>query len=259
MLAQFNQHHNQAMTLIEIVIVVALLAGVMIYAVPSMLKPEDHLSFFRQFQTEIKSAFDTTVLTATPHRLVIQPTKNSIHLESIPTNEAQTFSLASLKAHHAAAGLSTNDTLLARQDQFREWTETAPLEVNDHDNDRVIAPRSPLLGAKKFLIGPTWQPVEGYGHEPFKWSTNLRLAQYYVEHLTELVALNYDRRSEPTPIFLHFLPQGYVEKSALIFRDIDDPEQPPYVLIIHPHQGIATLSAEAEDALTYVTSSQTSF
>lgn len=246
----FHQSHR-AMTLVEIIIVVALLAGVMAYAIPSMLKPQDHSGFFRQFQAEIKSAFDTAVLTSSPLRLVIQPAKAAVHLESVPHEEAAGFSLASLWLDESQS--SQVDRRRARAEQFSRWTADLPHEVRDHFKDRIIAPRSPLLDAKHLLIGPEWQPVQSYGHEPFQWSPQLRLRQYYIEHLATPVSIA-DEVGEHGPIHLHFLPQGYVEKATFVFREDAAPERPPYVVVVHPHQGIATLTAELEAALIYTAS-----
>ena len=238
------------MTLVEIIIVVALLAGVMAYAIPSMLKPEDHSGFFRQFQAEIKSAFDTAVLTSVPLRLVIQPAQAAVHLESVPPEQAAGFSLAGLWLDESSSQLNHAERRRARQEQFSRWTADQPHEVRDHQNDQIIPPRSPLLDAKNLLIGPEWQPVQSYGHEPFRWSSQLRLRQYYVEHLARMVAID-GEVEEHGPIYLHFLPQGYVEKATFVFGEDAAPERPPYVVVVHPHQGTATLTAELETALIY--------
>lgn len=242
-----SSSHEQAMTLIEVILVVALLAGLMSYVVPTMFAPQDHSGFLRAFSAEVKSAYDTTVLTATFHRLVIHPHKRTIHLESIPPSSAAM--MISSEDNHSPD---------ERQRRFDTWSEEAPSEVIDHQKDRVIPPRSPLLYARQRLIGPIWQKVEGFGHEPLSWSSDLILSQYFVEHTKNLISLNQgsDQNLPDLEIFIHFYPRGYVERAAFIFRDQEDTRQPPYVVIIDAHQGVAEISTREEDVAQVVSESQ---
>lgn len=237
-------HQRDAMTLLEVIIVIALLAGLMSYAVPSLFREDDHSFFFRQLQMEVKSAFDTSVLTSTPHRLVINIAKRSVHLETIAAPSPQ------VPTSYAVAPLS-QENRKEMEVRVERWLEDAPKEVKDFEKDRVIPASSPLIKAKDRLVGAAWKKVEGFGHEPFRWSKDLYLSLFYVEHMTEQVSLDEGRGGlDKQPIYIHFFPHGYVEKATLVYKELEA-DRPPYVINVLSRQGVAQLSSRQEDAQMY--------
>lgn len=234
------------MTLLEVIIVIALLAGLMSYAVPSLFREDDHSFFFRQLQMEIKSAFDTSVLTSTPHRLVIDITGRSVHLETIATPLSQ-----KVPTSYASVSPLSQEDRKAMEGRVERWLEDGPKEVKDFEKDRVIPASSPLIKAKDKLVGVAWEKVEGFGHEPFRWSKDLYLSIFYVEHMVEQISLEEGRGGRDNqPIYIHFFPHGYVEKATLVFKELEA-DSPPYVINILSRQGVAQLSSREEDAQMY--------
>ncbi|MCY4381026.1 MAG: hypothetical protein OXC40_05615 [Proteobacteria bacterium] len=239
---------DHAMTLLEVVLVTVLLAGMLTYAVPMLLPATDQAPFMSQVQSEIKSAYDTAVLTGVPHRLVFDFSKRSIHLERITAySPLERFILPSF----AADGLTLDQAKREKEENYEKWLQFGKVEVVDYERDRVIPPVSPLNRAKAQLVGHRWDQVSGYGHAPLRWSSEVYVSRYYIEHMSgERVRTVVDQKGASELAYLHFLPKGYVERAYIVFRElvgsrIDD-NRPPYVITTLPYEGVSLLTSTEE-------------
>ena len=237
--------HTKGLTLFEVILVVALLAGTMIYALPTLTSGNDHSATLSSIQTEVKSTFDSAVLTGLPHRLVFDLKKKRVYGERL--------------AYSSAAMILRRDDNQEKEAErreeyeasFEEYRELARDEVSDLAQNRTLPASSPVLLAYKALLGPPWQSLQDFDHQIITLGHSLTLTRYQTErHEAEQNVLT---EEEPPSISLYFFPQGYVEQAYFVFRELGDDgslleDLPPYILTIKSYEGVAELSARIEDA-----------
>ena len=236
---------SQALTLFEVILVVALLAGTMIYALPTMLSGTDHSATIRSFQAEVKSAFDSAVLTGLPHRLVFDLKQKRIFLQKLA------YGAPSMILHRDEDPLQEAQRKEEHSSAFEEYRDLSRDEVSDLQHQRTYPASSPVLLAYKNLLGPPWQELQEFDHQVLLLGEGITITRYRTERHEEEQIL---QQQEPPPAFsLYFLPQGYVEQAYFVFQELANDgsvleDLPPYIITIKAHQGVAVLSSQPEDA-----------
>lgn len=245
-LENYELQSDQALTLLEVILVIALLAGVMVYAIPNILVEDDHSATFNALRAEIKSAYDSAVLSGFTHRIVFDLEKKTIFLERNTQIGDISHQILSSDIEH----LSEQERDAAHQEKIASLKEIAKLagdEVSDFEQNRTIPPTSPLIQAQQNLLGYSWDKVDDFGHTTIDLS-GLSITRYRVEHLGEEI-IHSDQAA--SIIYLYVFPQGYVEKAYFVwFEDYNDTiieDRPPYIIATLPYQGVALLSTSLED------------
>lgn len=245
---------SEGLTLFEVIIVIALLMGTMIYALPTLVSSTDHSGTMRALQTEIKSAFDSAVLTGLPHRLVFDLNAAQIYVERLAAGPGD--STSSTGFHRDSDPVAEKQRRDQLEQSFEIYRELSRGEVSDFDNDRKLPPTSPLLRAYDQLLGAPWEKTSHLSHQPISFGEGITVTRYRTERNEAehfITPPSSDSEANIPPISLYFYPRGYAEKAYFVFRERGDDgavldDTPPYVLVIRPFEGVADLSSRAEDA-----------
>ena len=245
---------NQAMTLLEVIIVIALIAATMVYVMPNLAINNNTTSTINMIKSEIKSVFDSTVLSGVPHRMGFYVRQRLITIEKIVDYDPT----VGFFVRHTEMDQSLEKEKQIRQEKLEKLVnsvkDSSRPEVSDVENDRIIQPESPLLLAKSFLVPQIWHRVDEFGHKSIKYDERLVITKFYVEHLQrELTLDDFDDQSDDSVFYLYFYPRGYVQKSYIVFRELDDDLQimqdlSPMIIITNPYQGTTSLSSDEQDA-----------
>jgi type II secretory pathway pseudopilin PulG len=233
-------NNRSGLTILEIIIVIALMAGIMVYALPQINNAaNDYITKVNLFSASVKNAFDTSVLTRRPYRLALDLKTGEYWLET--TNDVNT----KYSTDTTGRDLS-GEELKARREQFdaefEEYVELAGSPVTDPDSDTPILPDSPVVKAKNKLKLPIWTVVES-----LEWQTRSigpDLAFYIVQAEHHLDPINAFEEEEGAIAHIYFSPSGYVEKAFVIIRPITSDgspveEEEPFTIETKPFEGIA--------------------
>lgn len=230
--------NEKAFTLLEIIIVIAIIAASYVYVAPNLnINIETEIAdSISQLNTDVRAAFDTTVLTNKVHRLVFHLKDGSYWLEY---TDSRDFFIGQKEQD-----TDDKETLEDRQrifdDDFQKYMDLAGEEIQDPDSDNPIPPVSPLLKAKKKLMAPTWNKVDTLEWSRRKLTESLLITSIHIEHHERPVTLEED---EENPIaFLYMFPQGFMEKAVFrIYRRLEglQPDQSfePYTILTRPFLG----------------------
>lgn len=240
-LKQQSRHfQNQAgLTLLEIILVIAVIAGVYAIALPQFDFVIDNEVSTRisRLEEDVRDAYDKAVLSGKPYRIVFMMSSGEYWLEV--TNETEVFL--------GQEGLESDPTKEQLEEkiedmnaQFEAYMDLAGDVVVDEENEKEINPTSPVIKAKDKLFPPKWEVVED-----MEWGLR-KLGETLV--IMDIQAEHHRRKQErsdldpKTPVYIHFFPKGYVEKSYIHigYSDGDggvDEEKEPYTLKIHPYTG----------------------
>lgn len=238
----FFKNSRSGLTLLEIIIVIALMAGMMIYAMPGITDSKDYITRINLIASDIKNAYDTSVLTGKPYRLVFDFSSKQYWIE---TTTATDFRIS-----RDPSGRDLNDEQAKEKKEmfeleFEEYVELAGREVTDPDSGEPIKPDSPLMRAKSKLIDPPWFEVGGVEWPKRSIGPDLAFAVIQTEHLDE--PINGFEEDKGTVAHLYFFPTGYVEKAFILIRAVDNADQiieeeEPFTVETFPYEGIAIVT-----------------
>lgn len=237
---------ESGVTLIEIIIVVALMAGIMIYALPNInTSTRDYITKINLFTSSLKNAFDTAVLTGKPHRLVIDFTNGEYWLE---TTHYKDF-----KVSPGEGGLDlSSEQLKSKREEdesdFEEYEELAGQTTTDPESGDEIRPESPLLKAKNTLLGPSWFQVDSVDWETKNIGIDLKFTTIQAEHHEDRIVV--EELEEGSVGHIYIFPNGYLEKAYVVISPVDSDGQimegeEPFTIETFPYEGIA----KVEDGL----------
>ncbi|MCY4443933.1 MAG: hypothetical protein OXC44_03935 [Proteobacteria bacterium] len=243
-------HTLAGLTLLEVILVIALLAGMMSYTVSGLLPSKDYTSTFLALQAQIKSTFDSAVLTAVPHRMVFDTKASKIMIQRLEHKEGTTPTTITFTTKNHESLEEEKLALENKKENLEVYKDLGGDDVTDIDTQTTIKASTPVLQAMEQLMGQRWIRAGDFAEGDLSFS-GLRITRYFTEHLeTEIIT---DRgESAHKEFFLYFYPHGYVEKAYIIFHEVDDQGTPledvsPYVLRTLPFEGISMLSANIAD------------
>jgi prepilin-type N-terminal cleavage/methylation domain-containing protein len=232
---------ERAFTLIEVLIVVALIVSVYAVALPRInLKSGAEVSSKTgQLATDIRSAFDMAVLSGFTHRLVFEFGSGDYWLERC---DRETVSMGDDALGHDMTAEEEKAAAEQFEDHFKEYESLAGEEVRDPDTGEAIRPPSPVVSAKSELKGATWTKVDTMEWKRRTLGPYLILKDMQAEHHRELQRL--EDLGPKGRVMLYFLPGGQVERAVfhIAMRRGEaeaDPNQPPYTVVTKSFEGMA--------------------
>lgn len=238
----FGHSSSKGMTILEIIIVIVLMAGMMLYALPNINSSNDYITKVNIFAASVKSAFDTAVLTGKPYRIAIEFSTGDYWLES--TLE-QDYKISSTRS---GRDLNEEQSKAYREEfdaDFEEYVELAGSTISDMDSGDEIKPESPVVRAKKKLMDPTWFRVDSIEWTKKNIGPDLGFAIIQAEH--HLDPINGIEDEEGTVAHIYVSPTGYVEKAYVVIVPIDSDgrlieEEEPFTIETVPFEGMATVT-----------------
>lgn len=236
------------MTLIEIIIVIALIAGVTAVAMPQMFQTTESevQAKLGQLAGDFRSAFDIAVLTGKPYRMGFRPLTGEYWLEAASSDRP--FKLGDARMDKDLT--SEEEDRLRKEEESRfdeEYDQLAGETFRDPEDDKEIKPTSPVLKAKSKLMPPRWQQVDSMEWGNRTLGPNLMITEMQAEHhqsKQEAAALG------PEGVcYIYVFPTGYTEKSYLkiaytLDEGVPDETKSPYLIVNDPYTGTIDISSD---------------
>lgn len=240
---------QQGMTLLEIIIVIALMGIIYTVAMPNLSSrsTSEAATKLGQLATDVRGAFDMAVLYRQPYRLVFNFVSGEYWLE---TTYERDFYLGDDKLDRDPTEEEVQEAAAKFDEDFETYVELAGKEVRDPDNDRIIKPTSPVVAAKDRLRPVKWTRVETREWGVRSLGPVLIIEDMQAEHHREKQTAG--ELAEKARGFLYFFPAGYVERMVMhvAFRKGDseiDENQLPYIVRTNPYSGTATVTSGNEE------------
>ena len=242
--SNFNSaSHQAAFTLIEIIIVIALIAGAYTLVVPNLNLQTDTVinNSLGRLTSDVRSAYDLTVLSGKPHRMVFELRSGKYWLEY---TDFPNFTLGYPGSERDLTKDEWEEVKAEFEIQFEKYTEISGEAVKDPETDKEIPAVSPVLQAKDKLLGPQWSKVKALEWQNRQLNELLIIKAVKAEHHTEPVDITMS--SDNPRAYIYLLPTGYIEKSVIhiYYRgsgDEVDEDQEPYSITTKPHLGVAEI------------------
>jgi len=232
-------------TLIEIIIVISLVATVYFVALPqfNLVTGTDVAVKLGQLAADIRSGYDTAVLSGKTHRLVFTLATGEYWLEVADRNDPL------LGDDKLARDPTEEEEQIARDEfteRFKMFEDLAGQEIMDPETEKPIKPTSPVLEARKVLEPIKWARVEGLEWRPRSIGPYLLIQDMQAEHHAQ--KQTFEELGEKARAFLYFFPQGYVERAVIHVAykrgNLEvDTDQEPYTIISSPLDGTAEVVA----------------
>lgn len=240
-------------TLLEVIIVIGLVAFVYGVAIPNfnLRTGNEVASKLGQFAEDIRSAYDYSVLTGKPLRLVFNLYEGEYWLETPKEDTVDHKIKLGNEAIDADPLPEDEKQRIAFFDEdFQRYEDVVGESVpNPEEGEDDIVVVSPVIKAKDKLRGPIWEKIDS-----LEWSGR-RIGPYLM--VRDLQTTHHQRpvsvEDGPGAVgMIYFLPQGYVEKTVLhVFYQKDkgevDPDQTPYTILVHPYDGYAEVRSGFEE------------
>ena len=244
-----NVKRSSGFTLIELVLVIALMVFVYAVAIPqfSLQTGSEVATKLGQLTVDIRSAYDTAVLSGRPHRMVFELVSGDYWLESTDRNE---FYLGEEKLDRDLTEEEEADEREAFESEFAELEDLAGSIVVDPESEDEIRPTSPVINAKDRLALPTWTKITSMEWRDRTVGPYLIIQDVQAEHHGR--KQDFLEMGEATRVFIYFFPHGYAEKAVIhIAYRLDDmtidEEKSPYTVIIDPFTGVAFVKEGYEE------------
>ena len=235
---------NSAFSLLEVIIVVALLAGVYSYALPQfrIFTGLEESSTLSRLTVDVRSAYDIAVLTGKVHRLVFKLDTGEYWLESSDTDQVH---LNVEGREHDSSEYEEQEELQVFQDNFQIYEDMMASPVFDPEEEVEVKLITPLIAAKEQLQPPRWTMVKNIEWQKRDLGEQLTIVSFQAEHHTR--KQSYRDEGDPERAFLYFFPNGYVQEASieLAARGDDLDKRPPYVIKTNPFEGTASVSVAA--------------
>jgi len=245
---------NRGFTLFEVVVVIALVAFVYSIAIPqfSLKSGAEAATKVGRLAEDVRSAFDLSVLTGKPYRLVFELNGGRYWLE---TTDRPEFLLGDQKAQNDPTEEEERDLDSATESAFLEYESLAGEPIIDPDTRTEFKPVSPVVLAKSKLMRPKWTRVENLEWRERTIGPYLMIKEMQAEHhATKQSVMDLPENGRG---FLYFLPGGYVEKAWMIVSYKKDERQPddsitPYTMKTNPYSGtLETIGTGEESTVTF--------
>lgn len=234
---------SSGFTLIEVMIVIALMALVYSLVIPRFTTDASAaFNSLSRLSNDVRSAFDTAVLTGKTHRLVFNLRSGKYWLEVTDADDVY------LGAE--VEGTDLNESLLEEQKEnfelrFEKYKDLAGEAVKDDEEDAAdIPPPSPVMKAKDKLKGPTWRKVESLEWGNRQLVDILIINDIKAEHHASPITLEDHSADDEIMATIQVMPSGYIEQTIfhIYYRKGENEanfDRKPFTLLIHPTLGIA--------------------
>ena len=237
-----KQLNNSGFTLLEIIIVITLMMGLMVYALPNINTSVDYITKLNTLASTIKSAFDTAVLTGRSYRLVVELDSGDYWLEETPEKNFK------ISTDQTGLDLNIEQAKQKKEDfeiEFEEYVELAGNTFTDIESGDEIKPDSPVLKAKRKLIDPVWNVVTSIEWSKKSLGPELGISLVQAEHHGNPIKAG--EEEEGTQAHIYISPTGYLEKAYIVIVPLDPegfPEEDvePFTVETFPYEGIARVT-----------------
>lgn len=236
---------QKAFTLFEIIIVISILAFVYTLAVPnfSFQRATEVANALGRLNSDVRSAFDLSVLRGTPLRMVFDLNNQTYWLEA---TDSKTIYLGDEKV---IADLSAEEEANQKkefEERFQEFIGLAEETFNDPSSDKKVVTTSPVIKAKDKLKGPRW-----YTFTSAEWGLRtlpdmIGIRQGQTAHHERPISR--EEMGKEAMVHLYFMPSGYVEKAVFyVYYTQGEYEwnenEAPYTITTLPYQGTAEIKS----------------
>lgn len=241
MLSEAKHLRERGFSLIEVIIVVALIAFVYTVAIPqfNLRTGAETANKLNQLAGDVRSAFDMAVLTRKTYRMVFHLASGDYWLEEASTENVY---LGTDKADRDPTESEEKDEELAFESRIQQYQDLAGQAVTDPESDKEIPPTSPVLQAKDALRKPKWIRIQNMEWGVRSLAPALIIQDMQAEHhgsKQSFLELGPEARA-----MLYFFPDGHVQKAVfhIAYRkgdaEIDDTQE-PYTVTTNPVEGTA--------------------
>ncbi len=252
-----SQGHSQGltsragMTLIEIIIVIALIAMVTVYALPNLgyINDTEVQAKINRLVEDIQSAYDIALLSKKPHRIVFYFKSGEYYLE-----EGESWK----EINFGKDGLDADLTEKEESDQIEkfkldfksEYESLAGESYKNPETDEEIPPTSPVIEAKNRLTPQNWKKVVTLEWGVRKLGPELIVKALQADHHRVIQRL--EDAQEESRAMIYFFASGNTERAMIHiayrsgFEGVDDQKE-PYTLIVNPYTGKTTVTSGAEE------------
>ncbi len=241
---------ERGFTLLEIIIVVALIAGVYTFALPQfrIFSGLEISSTLNRLAVDIRSAWDVAVLTGKVHRLVFEVGGGDYWLEVADRSDVY------LGVEGLARDLSKEEEeeeRLAFEEDFKNYEDMLANPLFDREEEKEIVLITPLIASKKRLQRAQWTMVKNLEWQKRTLSPLLSVQAMQAEHHVRKQS-NEDSDESTVQAFLYFFPDGYVEAAVIQIAVMQDETTvdrsvPPYTLRTNPYEGTAEVISGREE------------
>ena len=240
---------ERGFTLLEIIIVVALIAGVYTFALPQfrIFSGLEVSSTLNRLAVDIRSAWDIAVLTGKVHRLVFQVGGGDYWLEVADRNDVF-LSVEGLDRDLSKE--EEQEAQLAFEESFKTYEDMMASPTFDPEAEKEIIAITPLIANKKRLQSAKWTMVKNLEWQKRTLSPLLAVQAMQTEHHTR--KQHNEDNEDNMQAFLYFFPDGYVEAAVIqiaVMQDEStvDRSTPPYTVRTNPYEGTAEVISGKEE------------
>lgn len=232
-------------SLIEVIVVVALVAFVYTVALPqfNLRSGAETASKLNILAGDIRNAYDLSVLTGKTYRLVFMFNSGEYWLEEASKPDIY---LGMDKVDRDPTETEEKDEQVAFDMKFQEYVELAGQAVSDPEKDgKEIPPTSPVVTAKDSLKAAQWTRVDTLEWGARTLGPNMMIRDMQAEHhghKQELSELGQEARG-----MIYFFPGGYVERAVMHIapkKDEMQPDEDPgaaYTMVTNPYEGTGSV------------------
>ena len=235
---------NQGFSLIELVIVIALIAFAYTVALPNLgIRSESEVALkLNTLAGDVRNAFDLSVLTGKHYRLVFMLASGDYWLEEASQPE---FFLGSDRVDRDPTEAEEKDAQVAFEQRMREYVDAAGQVITDATGDEQITPTSPVVEAQSRLQKAQWTRVSNSEWGNRSLGPDLIIKEMQSEHHGR--RQDFSELGDQARGMIYFFPQGYVEKAVLYlyYRKDDfvpDEGKEPYTFVTFPFEGVAEVN-----------------
>jgi len=232
-------------TLIEVIMVIALMAVTFILVVPNfnIVPSSEAAAKINGLAGDIRAAYDMSVLHRKPYRLVFEFKTADYWLESTDRSD---FQLGDNPMNRDPSPQDTKDAIAQFEEDFKEYVDLAGQEVKDAETELTIKPTSPLLAAKQLLKPVEWRAVEDAEWTKRSLGPSYLIRSMQAQHHKSLQT--YEDLQTDGYAFLYFFPEGYVERAVIYIAPADEEDkarwdQLTYTVVTRPWEGLADVES----------------
>lgn len=240
---------NSGFTLLELILVIALMATVYAVALPDLtiLDSTAVANKMGRLASDIRGAYDQAVLSQKPYRLVFRLYSGEYWLEE---TTATNFVLGDNELGRDLTEEEEKDQKENFENDFGLYVELAGTEVEDGANERVLPPMSPVLKAKEALRPTPWTRVDNVEWKVRSLGPELIIQDFRALHHDQ--KQTFDELGEAARAMIYFFPNGYVEPAVIhiAYREGDsgfNTDKQPYTVVTEPYEGIAQVISGYEE------------
>ncbi len=243
-------HCQSGMTLIELLIVISLMAGIFAVALPQFnLKTGTEAAvLLSRLQQDIRTAFEQSVLQGETYRLVFTMDTGEYKLEV--ADRRLTFVPYDEKEPNDLSDEQEKDRRDVFEQQFKELKEIAGEAIPVPDTDKKVAIVTPVLKAHDRLRPVKWKVMDDLEWRNRSLGPNYLLWEMQADHHPIKQIL--PERAEGARVMLYIFPNGRMEKAYLKIvakkanREQDETIM-PYIIKVDPYSGTSDLISTDEE------------